>query len=234
MFFYLILHFLMKMNASFICVKQAHFVNTDNIIFIETLECDFLNLEYYDSSEQDACLQLGDAIIEKIKENVSAEQEVVILCIGTDRATGDCLGPLVGNHLQNELHTIHVFGTLEHPIHALNLHETIEFIHNAHINPYIIAVDASLGIHEHIGLITLSSEALRPGKGVNKKLPAIGNLAITGIVNISGFPNSILLQSTRLHIVMVLANCIASALCYAFENSQIIDFPPYYELENQL
>ena len=146
------------------------------------------------------------------KSNVSIEN-VVILCIGSDRATGDCLGPLVGNYLKNSLKGISIYGTLEYPVHAMNLESTLETIYERFNTPFIIAIDASLGIPEHIGYATVSSKPLIPGKGVNKNLPAIGNLSITGIVNVAGFPNSILLQSTRLHIVMTLANCIGSALC---------------------
>jgi len=138
--------------------------------------------------------------------------DIVILCIGTDRATGDCLGPLVGEHLQRALPSLPVYGNLEQPIHALNLESTIESIYQKHKHPFIIAIDASLGVQEHIGYATLSQSPLKPGKGVNKKLPAIGHLSITGIVNVAGFPNSILLQSTRLHTVVTLANCISGAI----------------------
>lgn len=138
--------------------------------------------------------------------------DIVILCIGTDRATGDCLGPLVGEHLQQALPSLPVYGNLKEPVHALNLEETIESIYKNHEHPFIIAIDASLGVQEHVGYATLSSTPLKPGKGVNKNLPAIGNLSITGIVNVAGFPNSILLQSTRLHTVVTLANCISNAI----------------------
>lgn len=146
-------------------------------------------------------------------------QNIVILCIGTDRATGDCLGPLVGEHLQNALPGLPVYGSLEQPVHALNLEDTISNIYAEHSNPFIIAIDASLGVQEHIGYATLSQTPLKPGKGVNKKLPAIGNLSITGIVNVAGFPNSILLQSTRLHTVVTIANCISNAICLFYTDS---------------
>lgn len=144
---------------------------------------------------------------------------IVVLCIGTDRATGDCLGPLIGNHLSQAVGNLPIYGTLKNPVHAVNLEDTINQIYREQNNPYIIAIDASLGIPEHIGYATLCRKPLSPGKGVNKKLPAIGNLSITGIVNIAGFPNSVLLQSTRLHTVMTLADCIGTALSsYLIEN----------------
>jgi len=171
---------------------------------------------YCNAFEPDAAIRLGYAIENAIERHNASIDNIVILCIGSDRATGDCLGPLVGDYLKNELPRIAVYGTLECPVHALNLESTVETIYEHYNNPFIIAIDASLGIPEHIGYATLSNNPLIPGKGVNKKLPAIGNLSITGIVNVAGFPNSILLQSTRLHIVMTLANCIGSAICYCY------------------
>lgn len=172
---------------------------------------------YYNAFENGADLKLNEEMTLMLKECNQTESRIVILCIGTDRATGDCLGPLVGDYLKSMVPDLPVFGTLSHPVHALNLEETISEIYETYENPFIIAVDASLGVPEHIGYATLSASPLVPGKGVNKKLPAIGNLSITGIVNVAGFPNSVLLQSTRLHTVVTLANCIGSALYCALQ-----------------
>lgn len=167
---------------------------------------------YCNAFEQNSTYELKNKLQAVINHRKIAFRDIVILCIGTDRATGDCLGPLVGEHLQKMLPNLPVYGNLEEPIHALNLEKTITDIYSEHKNPFIIAIDASLGIQEHIGYATLSQTPLKPGKGVNKKLPAIGNLSITGIVNVAGFPNSILLQSTRLHTVVTIANCISNAI----------------------
>lgn len=171
---------------------------------------------YYNAFEQGSDLKLNQEIRNTLEAANATIDSIVILCIGTDRATGDCLGPLVGEHLKRVLPEVPVYGTLEHPVHALNLEQTIEELYTEHANPFIIAIDASLGVPEHIGYATLSHTPLIPGKGVNKKLPAIGNLSITGIVNVAGFPNSVLLQSTRLHTVMTLANCIGNAISWYF------------------
>ena len=175
-----------------------------------------MNAIYCNAFEPGSYKKLNKAIRDAMNRYDVEENNVVILCIGSDRATGDCLGPLVGDHIKNVLPHVAVFGTLENPVHALNLESTLETIYEYYNDPFIIAIDASLGIPEHIGYATVSSSPLVPGKGVNKNLPAIGNLSITGIVNVAGFPNSILLQSTRLHTVMTLADCIGKAIsmCY--------------------
>lgn len=124
-------------------------------------------------------------------------RELSIVCLGTDRSTGDSFGPLVGSRL-SELLDIPVFGTLENPVHALNLQQTIERIET----PYVLAIDAALGKSEHVGEVHFYNGPLRPGSGVKKKLPEVGNWHITGVVNVAGFMEYFVLQSTRLSLVM--------------------------------
>ncbi|SFQ25728.1 putative sporulation protein YyaC [Caldicoprobacter faecalis] len=110
---------------------------------------------------------------------------IVVLCIGTDRSTGDCLGPLVGYKLSSMVkwQNVFVYGTLENPVHAKNLHSTLSTIKTNHKRPFIIAVDACLGSHEKVGCIIVDKGPIVPGAGVNKKLPKAGDMYIIGIVN---------------------------------------------------
>src|SRR5689334_17122070 len=73
-------------------------------------------------------------------------QPIVIVCVGTDRSTGDSLGPLVGSHLKKiGTQGYHLFGTLDEPVHAMNLNEIIHQIHLQFHDPFIVAIDACLG-----------------------------------------------------------------------------------------
>lgn len=147
------------------------------------------------------------------------KMQTVFLCIGTDRMTGDCLGPLVGYKLQKKAADTHcVFGTLKHPVHALNLNYALTKIRLRFANPFIIVIDAALGLPGHIGNITLSSGPLLPGEGMNKNLPSVGDLSITGIVNSCHGNASLLLQNTRLHLVNEMADFIYAGLmsCFSF------------------
>ncbi|MGN0394268.1 MAG: spore protease YyaC [Coprococcus sp.] len=171
--------------------------------------------EYFNPNKEDTCTELGNSIINMISEMDITGREIVVICIGTDRATGDALGPLVGDFLITGGFEHGVAGTLQYPVHALNIKDTISKIYRKYENPFVIAVDASLGMAKDIGLITLTNSHLYPGKGVNKKLPAIGDISITGIVNLSGKPGSALLQNTRLYMVKKMAECIGNALLYA-------------------
>lgn len=143
----------------------------------------------------------------------SAEQEIVLLCIGTDRCTGDALGPLIGSQLStSQLPTAHVYGTLEKPVHATNLGETLTQIKGRHHNPMIIAIDACLGRLDSVGNVMVGKGPLKPGAGVNKDLPAVGDMYITGIVNVGGFMDYFVLQNTRLYLITRLAKVIANGL----------------------
>lgn len=138
--------------------------------------------------------------------------DLIILCIGTDRSTGDSLGPLVGSKLLELGFKGKVYGTLEEPVHAVNLQQTIDTIKKQHQNPFIIAIDACLGRSESVGYISIKEGPLQPGTGVNKDLPAVGDLQIIGIVNIGGFMEYMVLQNTRLSLVMKMADIISQGL----------------------
>ncbi|EST51877.1 sporulation protein [Brevibacillus panacihumi W25] len=142
--------------------------------------------------------------------------EIVIVCIGTDRSTGDALGPLVGTKL-HELPSLRlqVYGTLEEPVHAMNLNEKMEQIQNTHPTSTIIAIDACLGQFSNVGNINVANGPLKPGAGVKKELPSVGTFHITGIVNVGGFMEYFVLQNTRLAVVMKMAEIIASGLSKA-------------------
>ncbi|NLO89771.1 MAG: spore protease YyaC [Clostridia bacterium] len=145
---------------------------------------------------------------------------VVVVGIGTDRCTGDCLGPLVGTNLleMGDVKPI-VYGTLEDPIHANNLKKKIEDIKSRHFKPLIVAVDASLGRSTSIGKITLAPGALKPGAGVNKQLPEVGDIHFTGIINVGGFMEYFVLQNTRLSLVMKMAQKISLSIYYGYKKA---------------
>ncbi|AOY78245.1 spore protease YyaC [Clostridium formicaceticum] len=145
-------------------------------------------------------------------------KELVFLCIGTDRSTGDSLGPLIGYKLAKPLerhNNIHVYGTLEEPVHAKNLQDQIDFIHTNFSHPFIVAIDACLGKVDRVGYITIGSGPLNPGAGVNKQLPSVGDLHIMGIVNLGGYMEYMILQNTRLQLVMKMADTIAEGIKFS-------------------
>lgn len=172
-------------------------------------------IHYYNAEDYTSSAQFGQAFFTLLRDRVAPNQTLIFLCIGSDRATGDSLGPLIGYKLeQHPGRNYLVYGTLEAPVHAKNLATVIEEIHSRHKNPYIIAIDASLGKQAHVGYYTLGVGSLKPGAGVGKELIAVGDVFITGIVNLSGLLDRMLLQTTRLHTVMSLADRIYFGIRY--------------------
>ncbi|AIQ15236.1 spore protease YyaC [Paenibacillus durus] len=187
---------------------------------------------YYSSNpmplQEMSCLKIShtdpeiySAIIHRLLFHFSrarAGAQIVVVCIGTDRSTGDALGPLVGTAL-SRFHSpqFSLYGTLDNPVHAVNLEETLNLIRERHDNPYIIGIDACLGHSTSVGSIQVVEGPLRPGAGVNKQLPPVGDIHLTGIVNVGGFMEYFVLQNTRLSLVMKLSEIIASSLFSAMK-----------------
>lgn len=173
-------------------------------------------INYFNSYEKNSAYELGRMLLEIMKKHVLLNRTIIFLCIGSDRATGDCLGPIIGYKLSkyNREQDYYIYGTLDEPVHAKNLKGTIETIYQTHEDALIIAIDASLGKSNHIGYITLGEGPLKPGAGVNKELPEVGDIFITGIVNFSGVLDQMLLQTTRLNVVMSMADQICLGIHY--------------------
>lgn len=167
------------------------------------------------SSSFTAPIKIKDYLLNELLPILNANRPIIFVCIGTDRSTGDSLGPLVGHKLKYfSRNNIYIYGTLETPIHAKNIISTLDEIKLNFKNPYIIAIDSCLGSINNIGKVFIQKKPLMPGLALNKKLPAVGEMSITGIVNISGSFDFLVLQNTRLHTVMNLADSISKGIYY--------------------
>ncbi|RSL29806.1 spore protease YyaC [Salibacterium salarium] len=173
-----------------------------------------------------ASYHLSTQLIEQL-QSISMYQDIVIVCIGTDRSTGDSLGPLIGSSLEKKmLKRMFIYGTLKDPVHAVNLEETLQEIHVRHPNSFILAIDACLGRLKNVGNINFSKGPVIPGAAMKKKLPYVGDMHITGIVNVSGMMEYFVLQNTRLHLVIAMAESIARALATADRKLKTPTVPP--------
>lgn len=162
--------------------------------------------------EQDAVSRVGRSLFQLLPPALSA-RPIVFVCIGTDRSTGDSLGPLIGTFLKEKnVHPFHIYGTLDQPIHALNLAEKLQEIKAKYHQPFIIGIDACLGRLKSVGVIQIGSGPIKPGAGVNKELPPVGDIHISGIVNVSGIMEYFVLQNTRLNLVMNMAKTIVEGI----------------------
>jgi putative sporulation protein YyaC len=161
----------------------------------------------------------------KFKEALSkTSNEVIFLCIGSDRSTGDSLGPLVGTMLKEKNIPFPVYGTLQNPVHALNIKKVLKDIQDTHKEPFILGIDACLGEENQIGFIFLKEGSFIPGNALNKVLPSVGDYHMKAIVNyldpISPMQS---LNNTRLYTVMKLAEIMTKIIIQGvdFDKTQI-------------
>lgn len=144
----------------------------------------------------------------------SPEKQPVVVCIGSDLAIGDSLGPIVGSMLKFKTQGLGVFlyGTLSAPITAKEIKYMRTFLKETHRGSPVIAIDAAVGEAGDIGLIKLHDTPLLPGAGANKQLGAIGDITIMGVVAEKSVANYGLLNTTRLNLVYSMAEIISNGL----------------------
>lgn len=106
--------------------------------------------------------------------------DVLFVCIGTDKVSGDSYGPFVGTYLEEFGYD--VLGTLDSPIHAMNITEKLS---NLPSDKTVICVDASTtDNYDHIGTFTVIKGSIIPGKGMGKDLGKFGDYSIIGPTSI--------------------------------------------------
>ena len=142
------------------------------------------------------------------------EKLPVVVCIGSDLAIGDSLGPIVGSMLKFKTQGLGVFlyGTLSSPVTAKEIKYVRTFLKETHRGHPVIAVDAAIGDAGDIGLIKINDTPLLPGAGANKQLGEIGDMTVMGIVAEKSLANYGLLNTTRLNLVYSMAELISDGL----------------------
>ena len=146
----------------------------------------------------------------------------VIVCIGTDLAIADSLGPLTGSMLKYKMQGANAFlyGTLTEPITAKEIKYIRFFLEETHKNCPIIVIDAAVGDKGDVGMIKLSDAPLMPGVGVKKQLGSLGDISIMGIVAEKSIENFSLLNNTRLNLVYSMAEVISDAIASLLWNRE--------------
>ncbi len=144
----------------------------------------------------------------------SCDKPPVIVCVGSDLAIGDSLGPITGSMLKYKTQGLNVFlyGTLSAPVTAKEIGYMRTFLKETHEDSPVVCIDAAVGGEGDIGLIKITDNPLLPGAGANKKLGSIGDMAILGIVAEKSISNYNLLNTTRLNLVYTMAEILSDSL----------------------
>lgn len=177
-------------------------------------------MDFYYSSDRLKTRSGEKALVKAITYCVEAIhkpwEDIVILCIGTDRSTGDSYGPLTRRLLTRRSFPIPVFGTLDQPAHALTLEQIVLGIRME--SSLVIAVDAQLGSPKAIGGIGVRSGPLKPGSALGKDLPDVGDVSIVGTVAEMGFAPFLMFQNAPLGLVFHMAEMIARTIRSAIKS----------------
>ena len=187
----------LRSSINEICSPTAGTSSTTNVIYAP------LGIE--DSLQLDA----------KQKEtNPLNTQPPVIVCIGSDLAIGDSLGPITGSMLKYKTQGLNLFlyGTLAAPVTAKEIGYIRTFLKETHKGSQVIAIDAAVGAEGDIGLIKINDKPLLPGAGANEKLGALGDISLMGVVAEKSLSNYGLLNTTRLNLVYSMAEIISEGI----------------------
>ncbi|MBQ9781886.1 MAG: spore protease YyaC [Clostridia bacterium] len=163
------------------------------------------------------CFNINSGFVEeKITnslKNLLNNDDFVVVCIGTDLAIGDSLGPYTGSLLVNDKdNKIVVYGTLDYPITAKETETLTKTIKKIHPHSKILAIDAAVGNREDIGNVKVLNVPIKPGLGVNKNLSEIGDISIIGIVSDKNQAVNKIINDTRLSLVVKMAKTIKNSV----------------------
>ncbi|WP_157049035.1 spore protease YyaC [Syntrophomonas palmitatica] len=171
-------------------------------------------------NEPDAETALLQVLTKVISE---AHIEPVFLCIGSDRHILDCFGPLTGSMILEQVPEARIFGSLRHPLHARNLNQRLFEIRREYPGGYEIAIDASLGRIEEMGMIKLREGPLHPGLAVARQLPSAGRLSITAVVGTTRDKRKITQQYGSIEPVYYLACLLSSVIVSWYRQRGVFD-----------
>lgn len=176
--------------------------------------------KYFNTADRYVQWKMNHALYEMVQGTDKNYDNICVICIGTDRSTGDSFGPLTGHMLSGlSLLEFDLYGTLEHPVHALTLPDVLRGIDIE--NTLVIAVDAGVGDPDMVGNIGMSFGPVKPGSGLGKTLPDVGDISLTGIVAMGGFAPFVMLQNAPLGLVYNMAERTYFAIQYALSTLQL-------------
>lgn len=155
-------------------------------------------------------------------------EHIYVIGIGSNRISGDSLGPFVGTLLKNSYPDhLTLLGDLQSPLDAITLVPALAPI-TFKKNSFIIGVDSVLGSEEMVNSIVVKDGPVVPGIGLGNSLPPIGDCSITGVVleNDPALKESLL--CTDLHFVYTMATAIAKGISLTVR--QYFKYPSDYPI----
>ena len=137
----------------------------------------------------------------------------VIVCVGTDKISGDSLGPMVGSMLRAAGVPCPVYGVEGTTVNGVNLDRYRDFLARCYADVPVIAVDAALGEPDEVGQIRYRRGGVCAGGALGRRSEGLGQLAVLGVVGRRGEDALSALLEVPLPAVEALARRIVAKLC---------------------
>lgn len=135
-----------------------------------------------------------------------------MVCIGTDKISGDSLGPIVGSLLRERYALpCPVYGVEGRTVNGLNLPDYQRLLACRHPDSAIIAVDAAVGEPHEVGTYKVRQGGVKAGGALGRDDP-IGDIGILGVVGLKGGDALSTLMAVPYQEVLALADLIAAKI----------------------
>ena len=152
-----------------------------------------------------------------------------MVCIGSDRVSGDMLGPMVGSSLREEYRLpCPVYGWVGESVNGINLESYLAMIKERHEGCVIIAVDAALGRESDVGSVRIKKGGIKAGGALERKGASVGDLGVIGVVAEECPPQEVYAALLAVPFALVegladrIAGLIFQALCAEREGKESI------------
>lgn len=157
-------------------------------------------------------------VLSALKKFICADKPPVIVCIGSDRVSGDSLGPVTGSMLKNKLNNpqVIVLGSLDGTVTAKEIKYLNSFLRETFLGRTVICIDSAVGSLSDVGVIKISDSPLLPGSGINKRLGKIGDVSVQGVVAEKNFLSKSALSEVKMGMIYKMSDIISDSITKIF------------------
>ncbi len=145
----------------------------------------------------------------------SRQSDIVCVCVGTSKVTGDCFGTIVGDLLLNAELPLWVYGSSHSNVDAHNIGATLEVVNLVHPNSFVFVVDAMSTLDPTtVGDVVLGDQYV----GLNQGIKIFADLFVYGVTTYLTHAKRNL--NSKLSITNKLAQNVCQAISSALKTAQ--------------
>lgn len=164
-------------------------------------------------------MNISNKIIKLIDKQNIRNPNLTFICVGTDRVSGDSIGPIVGSNLikyieENNIKNINVIGNLKDNFNNANISK----LNNKDIT---IVIDSAISNTYDVGDIVIDEKNIKIREALDDSKEINSNINIKCIVGRNfkdSAANFLMLQNVKLGIVLNIAEELSNNLYDVIEN----------------